>query len=166
MKTMNTQRRRPRSGGFSAMFSMVFLTLFSTLAVGFYAATNTTVQVSTNDQRASLAQTAAECGMDVMRYQLAQVKIPPGTPSNMVMSSLYTQLCTNMNGTRNMGSETVGMVNNVIYIPANTSHKLTLDPSDLSSYAITVTSWGSDIVVKATGNDGSVSAAKRSITLD
>src|SRR5712691_9776024 len=116
----------PRRRGFSAMFSMIFLTLFSTLAIGFCAATDVSTQVSNNDQRAGLAQTAAECGMDVMRYQLAQVKIPPGTPSNMVMSCLYTQLCTNMNGTRNMGTETVGLVNNVIYIPAITSHSLKL----------------------------------------
>src|SRR5437588_9236133 len=125
MKRIDKQFRRRR--GFSAMLSMVFLTLFSTLAVGFYAATNVSVQVSTNDQRASMAQTAAECGMDVMRYPLAQVKIPPGTPSNLVMGCLYDQLCTNMNGTRNMGGETVGMVNNVNYIPANTSHSLALD---------------------------------------
>src|SRR4051794_17413250 len=98
MKSFNTKNLRAqfsRGRGFSAMLSMIFLVLFSTLAVGFYAATTTSTQISSNDQRAGLAQLAAESGMDVMRYQLAQIKIPPGTPSNVIMNTLYTQLSAN-----------------------------------------------------------------------
>jgi hypothetical protein len=176
MKSVNTKTLRAqfsRARGFSAMLSMIFVVLFSTLAVGFYAATTTSTQISSNDQRAGLAQLASESGMDVMRYQLAQIKIPPGTPSSVIMDTLYTQLSANMNGTRNMSGETVGYVSNCIYIPANTSHFLPLDTSGQSKYAITITTWGSDIVVKSTGSYGAFSSssaptnsASRAITMD
>src|SRR3954468_15772374 len=96
-------RRASARKGFSALLAIMFMGMFATLAVGFYAATNTAVQVSSNDQQSTFAQTASESGMDFMRFQLAQVKIPPGTPANLIMSTLYAQLAANMNGTRNMG---------------------------------------------------------------
>ncbi len=165
---MNTRFHRASAsrGGFSAIFAVMYMAMFGALAIGFCASTNTAVQVSNNDQRATAAQTASESGMDFMRYQLAQVKIPPGTPPNMVMSSLFTQLSRNMNGTRNMGSDVVGLSGNVIYIPANTAHSIKLDADGLSSFAIAITSWGSDIVVRASGRHGSTSSASRGITMD
>jgi hypothetical protein len=154
------------------MLSMLFLVLFSTLAVGFYSSTNMTVQTAENDRRVALAQMAAECGMDLMRYQLAHVLIPPNTPSNQVIGALAGQLSANLNGTRNMGGESVGLVNNVIYIPATQSHTLALDALGLQRFRIAITAWGSDVVVKSTGSyggtvsGGAVVSVNRSITMD
>src|SRR5690242_9460257 len=65
-----------RRGGYAAMLAMLFLALFSTLAIGFYAQTNTGTQMAENDRRIALAQAAAESGMDLMRYELAHIVIP------------------------------------------------------------------------------------------
>jgi Tfp pilus assembly protein PilX len=157
---------RRRRGGYAAMLSMLFLMLFSTLAVGFYASTNTSTQTSENDRRIGLAQNGAEAGLDFMRYQLARVSIPPGTPSNLVMSVLAAQLAANLNGTRNMGSDVVGISGNVIYIPSNQAHSLKLDAAGLQAFRITITAWGSDIVVKSSGIYGSAAPVNRAITMD
>jgi hypothetical protein len=148
------------------MLAMLFLLMFSTLAVGFSAASNTAILVSHNDQGTTLAQTAAESGMDFMRYQLAQIKMPPSTPPNMVMTQLFTQLSANMNGTHNMGSNVVGLSGNVIYVPGDTSRSIQLDLDGLSTFGITITAWGSDIVVKSSGHYELANPVSRSITMD
>jgi hypothetical protein len=144
----------------------MFMGMFSALAVGFYAATTTAVQVASNDQQSAFAQTASESGMDFMRFQLAQVKIPPGTPANAIMSTLYAQLAANMNGTRNMGTDVVGLSGNVIRIPADTTHFIKLDPAGLAGFTITITAWGSDVVVKAAGHYGATASVGRAISMD
>src|SRR3954467_3970736 len=65
---MSSNRRR----GLTSMLAMLYLTLFATLAVGFYVSTNTSAQVSSNEQRRYKSLGAAESGMDFMRYQLFQ----------------------------------------------------------------------------------------------
>src|SRR5207248_1726926 len=140
-----------RHAGYAAMLAMLFLVLFSTLAVGFYSSTATAVATADNDRRVALAQQAAESGMDLMRYELAHVAIAPNTPSDQVVTVLAAQLAASMNGTRNMGTDVVGISGNVIYIPFNTSHTLSLDAAGQQRFAITITAWGSDIVVKSTG---------------
>jgi hypothetical protein len=172
MRGTNTPTRQARwhaRGGYAALLSMLFLVLFSTLAIGFYSSTGTAVATAENDRRVAMAQQAAESGMDLMRYELAHVMIPVGTPPSQVISVLATQLGANMNATRNMGTDTVGFSNNVIYIPSAAGHSIPLDSGGQQRFAITITAWGSDIVVKSTGTfNTSTSANKvaRSITMD
>jgi hypothetical protein len=161
-----------RRGGYAAMMSMLFLVLFSSLAVGFYAQTNSSTQMAENDRRIALAQSASESGMDMMRYQLAHIVIPAGTPANQVIGVLATQLGANMNGTRNLGTDVVGLSNNVIYVPADHAHSIKLDAAGQQSFQIVITAWGSDIVVRSTGafkttSSGSFgSGLRRCITMD
>ncbi len=164
MKRIHTRSRRQRAS--RAIFFILVLTLCATLAVQFHAVSRTLAQVPPSDNGPGLAQTAAEFGMHLMRRELAQVKIPPGTPSNMVMSRLYDQLRARLNGSRYMGNETVGMTGDVICIPGNASHGLKVDSACCSTFNITITSWGSDIVVKSTGNYGAREPVTRSITMD
>lgn len=156
---------RPRRGVTSVM-AMIFSVLFGTLAIGFYAATTTQVQVSNNDQRVFLAQTAAESGLDFMRYQLAQVSIPPNTPANQVVNSLYTNLQNQLNGTSNMGANTVTLSNNVIYVSGNGA--INIDSAHTQTFSATITTWGAGIVVKTTGTYKSAngSTINRGVTMD
>src|SRR5689334_19722621 len=101
----STQRRKDvvmkfqRHHGLTSVLAMLFLVLFATLAVGFYSMTNSAAQISSNDDRVSRAFLAAESGMDFMRYQLANVHISPSTPASNVLSALYHDLQTQINGT-------------------------------------------------------------------
>jgi len=69
MQCSKTARR-----GVTALLAMIFLVLFATLAVGFYASTNQTAVISTNEKNGTISLTAAESGMDFIRYQLALIK--------------------------------------------------------------------------------------------
>ena len=159
-------RRRRR--GYVAMLSMIFLVLFSTLAIGFYEQTTTTMAMSDNDRRIAVAQLAAESGMDLMRYRLAHVQIPANTPPDQVINALAAQLAAKMNGSSNMGNDVVGLVGNVIYIPLDTTHTLKLDAAGTQRYAIAITAWGGDIVVRSTGTYVTVAnnPITRSISMD
>ena len=83
---MFKQRFIRRRRGISSVLAMLYLTLFSALAVGFYATVNTAVQVSYNDQRAIQAFGAADSGLEFMRYQLANVSIPSTTAKTEVIT--------------------------------------------------------------------------------
>ncbi len=91
------------------MLAMLYLTLFATLAVGFYATTGTSAQVSTNEQRRYKSLGAAESGMDFARFQLFQVAIPPSTTNDQILNEIYKDLQVQLNGTANMGLRTVGI---------------------------------------------------------
>src|SRR3954469_8466988 len=91
-------RSRPRRG-ITSMLAMLYLVLFATLAVGFYASTGTSAQVSTNEQRRYRALGAAESGMDFIRYQLYQTSVLPATPNDQVLNEIYKDLAAQLNGT-------------------------------------------------------------------
>ena len=62
---------------------MLYLVLFSTMAIGFYATTTMSMQLSANDERIARAELAAESGMDFIRLHLAAVRIPTSaTPAD------------------------------------------------------------------------------------
>ena len=160
MKPRTRQHR-----GMAAMLAMLFLVLFSTLAIGFYAATTTSSQTSSNDAQVGKAYMAAESGMDYMRYQLAHVMIPPNTPSDQVISSLYGNLCTQLNGTANLGGQSISLVSNTIQIPGSTSGTIKLDSGNDSRFRTTITDWAGEIVVKVNGQNGDA-AITRAYTMD
>src|SRR4051812_29056538 len=115
-------RPRSRRRGVTALLAMLFLVLFSTLAIGFYAATTTSSQIASTDETIARSYLAAESGMDFMRYQLANVKIGTSTPSYQVLDKLYTALQTQLNGTYNIsdgpeGNRSIVKSGNTISIP-------------------------------------------------
>src|SRR5688500_1694754 len=62
---------RPNRRGVAAVLAMMFLALFSTLALGFNASVSTAAQTAGNDQRSAGARLAAESVMQFMKYHLA-----------------------------------------------------------------------------------------------
>jgi len=155
----NSRRR-----GLASVLAMLFLVLFSTLAVGFYAATTLSAQVAKNERSLTTAQSAAESGMEFMRYQLGIITVPPGTPSNQLLTTVYGLLSTNLNGTYNMGTDVVTMANDAngnptIYVPGNTSHFISIDSTSGSRFQGTIAQSGDKLVVTVVGmgSDGSIS---------
>src|SRR5688572_7816487 len=84
--------------GVSSMLAMLYLVLFSTLAVGFYAAVNTSVQVAANETKAKRALLAAESGMAFVRHVLANVQIPHGTTVDNMWPELVRQVKAQLDG--------------------------------------------------------------------
>jgi len=167
MRHTTTSPRLRLRRGITSMLAMLYLVLFATLAVGFYASTGTSAQVSTNEQRRYRALGAAESGMDFMRYQLFQTAVPPTTPNDQVLNEIFKDLQVQLNGTPNMGSKTVGITAglNQIDIPVQPGQYIKL-ASDGSKFRCTITrpllpAGNRSIVVKVTGaySDSTIAAA-------
>src|SRR5207249_36921 len=163
MKTRKT--RTPRRGITSAM-AMLYLTLFATLSLGFYASITTSVQVARNDQRNAKALLAAESGVQFMRYHLANVNIPPASPN--AMSDLCNDLKARLEGTSNLGANHVTLDNNTITIPAEAGSYIKTDSSDNSGFNAVITDHGGNIVCTVTGRSGlnATSVASKGVSLD
>src|SRR5688500_14396516 len=101
-----TGRRRT---GATAVIAMIYMVLFAALAVGFYAQTTLSVQLGHNEQRMLHARTAAESGMEFMRYQLSLIQVPPLTPDADMMDVVFKQLGQNLECTGNLGAHLVYM---------------------------------------------------------
>ena len=113
----------------TALLAMLYLTLIASLAVGFYASSNTGVMVSENEKRTNLALMSCESGLDFMNFHLAQLNIPHGGTAQQRMNSLYNQLKAQLENTGNMGSKTMSMTGTSISIPSQPDQYIKLDPT-------------------------------------
>ena len=159
------QQRRRR--GATAVLAMLYLVLFSTLALGFYAATTTAVQISHNDEKVSRAFVASESGLDFMRYHLARVSIPPTTTGNASTVELAQDLAARLEDTGNMPGLTVGVAGSVINIPAEPDKFIKLDGAGNTGFRASITDWPEQgkVVLKVVGRFGTTTMA-RAIQMD
>ncbi len=163
--THSRSTKRSCRRGIASVLAMLFLVLFAVLALGFYSSVTTSVQIAGNEQRSNKARLAAESGVQFMRYQLAHVNIP--NDSTTVLSDLYTDLKTSLEGTANLGSHTVSLVDNTIYIPGETASYIPLDTSDGTGFSATITEWNGGIVCKVSGISGATSTTdSKSVSLE
>lgn len=154
--------RRPRRGIASAL-AMIYLVLFSALALGFFAQTTLSVQVSGNERRGAAAQAAAESGLAFLRYQLSRVKIPPTVAPADVFQEVHTQLAVRLNTTENIAGRTVGYTTGAIDLPAGSQEYITLG-KDVGRFRATITpnsSGGLRAVVTGTDPTGRFRRALR-----
>src|SRR5687768_10233310 len=105
MKTPHLRRK-----GITAVLAMLFLVLFSTLALGFYTTTTTSVALARNDLRNARALRAAESGVQFMRYYLAHTRIDPETPDSNVLPILRDDLKAKFEGMLQMTGKTVEII--------------------------------------------------------
>jgi hypothetical protein len=96
------RRRNVRRRGMASLLAMLFLVLFSAMAIGFYAEVTTASQVAASGQRVGEAQLAAESGMAFLRYHLSSLEVAHDTPDRM-MEEIAQQLGMLLNGTGNLG---------------------------------------------------------------
>src|SRR5688500_16071272 len=158
---MRMTHRNPRRGITSAL-AMMYLALFSTLALGFYASVTTAVQVSSNEQQTGRALMAAESGMAFIKYHLANLGIPAGTTQDQLFDQVYARLKTRLEGHVTMqvllpdNTTTPGLVtkdagNTTITIPH--IYGIRSDNAG-STFVVTITKaqGGQQLKVKVAGN--------------
>ena len=166
MRTPHRDRRR----GITSALAMLYLALFSTLALGFYACVTTAVQVAGNEQQTARALLAAESGMAFMKFHLANLGVPPGTDQDALFDEVYNRLKTRLEGYNTMtllqpdGTTMAGLVamndaQDTITIP----HRYGIRSDDLgSTFTITITKQqnGQQLRVKVAGNFQTAKAAR------
>lgn len=150
--------------GMTAVLAMLYLVLFSTMALGFYASFNTAVQVVGNEQKAVQAQAAAESGMQFIRYHLSHLDIPYDTPADQLFGKVYDQLAAKIGGTANVGGQDIGLTNDLrIAIPADQSTYVYLD--DSARFRVTIEQMAAKLRVRVTGR-GDNAQVTRTVQLD
>jgi len=161
---MQNRNRR----GMTALLAMLYLALIASLAVGFYASTNSAAMVTENEKRTNMALMSCESGMDFMRFHLSQLTIPHGGTATQRMNALYSQLKSQLENTGNFGSKTISITGTTISIPSNSTEYVRLDPTG-GEFRATIDnlSVGEDgkIEVKITGRFGGYEA-RRAIRMD
>jgi hypothetical protein len=141
----------------ASLLAMLFLVLFSILAVGFAEATMLNAQISRNERFFQNARSSAESGIGFVRYQLGAMTLPAGTTSANLLANVAARLGSALNGTPNMGGSTVAVTGGAIYLPSQTGW-VTVDKGSMSRFRATITQSGNNLVVTSRGScaDGSV----------
>lgn len=131
---------------------MLYLILFATLALGFYAATTTQTQVVANDTNTVRASLAAETGIDFARYHLAHVSIPAATSEADLMQEVYNDLVASLNGS--LYTIYMNPAKTEILIPANASDYIAMQDGVGPRFRVIIEKNGRNLVVKSVGNSG------------
>jgi hypothetical protein len=166
--------------GITAVLAMMYLVLFSSLAIGFFATTTMSVQIGKNDIYAARAQKSAESGLQLLRWHLDNLDVRANYDftADPVFVAMYNQLNTRLSGTGTMNGLSAGISadNKTIYIPAlsNAGAKqwISLDgqfdasnhPSGAAFTAI-LTHFGDKFILKVTGRNGNNNNVLRAIQL-
>src|SRR5438477_12347687 len=68
------QRPAPlKRQGITSVLAMMYLCLFSVLAIGFYASATMSTQLAGNEKQGADAQSATESGLQFVKYQMASL---------------------------------------------------------------------------------------------
>ena len=170
VKTSKGSPRRARGRrGASIVLALLYLVLFSSLALGFYAQTNLGAQVAANEDRVLEAQVASESGLQFLRYHLSRMVVAPTVARDQIIDEVYGQLSVAMDGTANLGTRNVGFVATpgakAINIPSGATQFISLGPSG-AQFRAKITELGAGrLRITSTGRCGG-GAVSRSIAMD
>lgn len=148
-----------RRRGIASALAMLYLVLFSTLAVGFFAAFTLAVETAYNERGARRALAAAESGMEFVRYHLWSLDIEHDTPSEELFDRVYDQLGTALNGSANLDGGNIARSGDTILIPGDPTKYITIN-GEGESFRITIERSGKELIVSAVGKTaGGVTSA-------
>jgi Tfp pilus assembly protein PilX len=145
-----------RRRGAALIISMIFVLLFSALAVSMTTLSGMNVQIAENQRKVDGARACAESGLEVVRYWLSQVSISGTTPDNerldQIVSSLQSELAVN-----SIANITTSYDSSTLTIPS-----VTLDSVTGRSFSAVLTQIDNDTVqVDVTGTYGSTTRTIR-----
>ena len=158
-KPRPTRGGRVSRHGLSSLMAMLFLVLFSTLAVGFFTASSTSSQISGNNRSLSLAQSAAEAGTQYLRYRLYKMVINPTLPDSALMDAIAADLNTQINQGAVMNGGVVTNSGGTIYIPSSTGWS-TVDGGLGTKFRAKIEQSGKFLIVTVDGTVGTGNVMK------
>ena len=115
-------RRSIRGRGIAYVMVMLYLMLFSVLAIGFCAASNMSVQIAKNDRAVAESLAAADSGMQFARLQLGKISVPANISDIDLPGVLAEQLGRQLDGTPNMAGQAVRRMGHVVFVPGASSY--------------------------------------------
>ena len=153
---MRLRGRRRRRAGICSILALVLLCFFASLAVAFASATNMGLQRAHNLENASRAHAAAESGLAFLMYRLEQAELGTNLSGQALLDDLASYLQSELNGTANLGGNSVICNGVEIVIPSiaigdNSSFTATLSMPDANTINLAITG------VHAVGSGASLS---------
>jgi len=112
---------------------MIFVVIFSALAVSMATMSGTNVQIAENQRKADRARACAESGFDVIRFWLNRVSISGTTAENLRFSQIADSLQEELTS-ENITNVTISCNGSVVTIPS-----VTLDSPGQKSFYGTIT---------------------------
>jgi len=114
MTTLDPSRRR----GFASVLALMFLAVMCSLAVAFFASTNTELKKSENLGHVAAARMEAEGGMAFLSYQLRRHSPQDIRTGQELLDGLAVAMGETMNGSQTLRSASVAYDGNTIVIPS------------------------------------------------
>lgn len=156
-------RAAGRRRGVTSVLAMLYLILFSSLAVGFYAVATMSGQVARNERDVAAAQWAAESGMAFIRHHLWEISIPHTTVKENLLLEAYADLRLQLDGSPNMDGGTVGFSNpDTLCIPVEAGKTIKIETGG-PGFRAQITREGRQFRVKIIAASG---GALRAVQLD
>lgn len=81
-----------KRSAFALIVSMIFVLVFSALAVAMFSTSSANMEIADNQHKANIAFTNAESGLDVMRFWLNRIKMPSSTPVASYFKTIVADL--------------------------------------------------------------------------
>lgn len=100
--------RSVRRRGVAALLAMLFMVLFSALALGFYASVTMSAQIAGNEKRGVEAMNTTESAVAFLRYFLSKLDVPDTIPADSQFEEAYMQLSGLLDGTDNLNGGSIG----------------------------------------------------------
>jgi len=142
---------RLKNQGTVLIISMIFVVIFSALAVSMATMSGTNVQIAENQHKADCARICAESGFDVIRYWLNRVSISGTTADDLKFSQIAASLQDELTS-ESITNVTTSCNGTVITIPS-----VTLDSSGQKSFYGTITKLDNETLqIDITGVYGSI----------
>ena len=130
--------------GSALITCMIFLVVFTALAVGLASMSGANLQIAGNQRQANQAFASAESGLEVVRYWLSRVRIPSSTPVEEYLTAVILAVQGDLltNGISNVVLNSDGSIPPVIVEPTagqSLSGKISTDPTDPTVILVCVT---------------------------
>ena len=148
----------PKRKGAVLIIAMIFVLIFSALAVSMATMSSTNTQLASNQHKVDCALGSAESGLDVERYWLDTVIFPSDTPENKYFSTIMNSLGSNMDAN--------GITNIDLKKPFGTISPVTLDSTIGQTFSVQMSISGINpciLEVSSTGGDAQIT---RTIKVD
>jgi len=148
----------PKRKGAVLIVAMIFVVIFSALAVSMATISGTNSQLASNQQKVDCALGSAESGLDVERYWLDTVIFPHDTPVNKYFSTIMNTLEANMDAN--------GITNIVLKKNLGTILPVTLDSTTGQTFSGQMSISNTDPYILEVYSTGGIAPITRTIKVD
>ncbi|MBC8377861.1 MAG: pilus assembly PilX N-terminal domain-containing protein [Planctomycetes bacterium] len=150
---------RKKQNGIALILALVFVAIFSTLSMAMFTMSSSNTLIADNLHEANEARTAAESGLEIIRYYVEQITISSSVAEEDRFTTMAPQLVTLINNTAGSGSAYYHVYdpdNPHIHVGFSGSPVMLSDTGNKGFYARLTPDGTNGINISITGNTDSL----------